>query len=51
MTERSADVNYLRGLAARLRALAMIEPHIADQLLQLAKEAEDRARLIELDRR
>jgi hypothetical protein len=43
MSERPDDMNYLRGLAARLRSLAMLEPSIADQLRQIADEAEDRA--------
>lgn len=51
MSEGLEDVHYLRGLAARLRSLAMTEPRIAEQLLQMAKEAEDRARLIEGGRR
>ena len=50
MDERPEDVRYLRGLAARLRSLAMTEPHIADQLMQIADEAERRARAIETKR-
>jgi hypothetical protein len=42
-SDRPEDIRYLRGLAARLRSLAMIEPAIADQLRQIADEAEDRA--------
>ena len=33
----------LRGLATRLRSLAMIEPTIADRLRQIADETEDHA--------
>lgn len=47
MAERDDDVHYLRGLAARLRSLAMTEPHIADQLQQIADEAEGRADALE----
>jgi hypothetical protein len=47
MSERLEDVHDLRSLAARLRSLAMAEPHIAERLLQMAKEAEERARLVE----
>ncbi len=43
MPDRPEDIDYLRGLAARLRALAMIEPNIADQLRQMADETDDRA--------
>jgi hypothetical protein len=45
--ERSEDGPYLLGLAARLRSLALTEPRIADQLYQMAVEAEDRAKQIE----
>jgi hypothetical protein len=47
MAEKRAVVPYLRGLAARLRSLAMTEPLIADQLQQIADEAEGRADAIE----
>jgi hypothetical protein len=43
MPDTPEDSRYLRGLAARLRSLAMIEPTIADRLRQIADEAEDRA--------
>jgi hypothetical protein len=43
MIDRPEDIDYLRGLAARLRALAMTEPSIADQLRQMADETDDRA--------
>ena len=43
MPNRPEDIHYLRGLAARLRALAMMEPAIADQLRQVADETDDRA--------
>lgn len=46
MAERAEDVHYLRGLAARLRSLAIIEPPISDQLRQMADEAERRAAAI-----
>lgn len=46
MDEGQEDVSYLRGLSARLRSLALIEPHIADQLMQIAEEAERRASAI-----
>jgi hypothetical protein len=45
--ERPEDVPYLRGLATRLRALALTEPRIADQLYQMAVETEERAKQIE----
>jgi len=47
MPERHEDGQYLRSLAARLRSLAMTEPHIADQLQQIAAEAEARADALE----
>ena len=47
MSDRPEDIHYLRGLAARLRSLAMTEPNIADQLRQMADEADDRADGIE----
>jgi hypothetical protein len=47
MSDRPEDIHYLRGLAARLRSLAMTEPNIADQLRQMADEADDRADAIE----
>lgn len=47
MAERHEDVHYLRSLAARLRSLAVTEPDIADQLQQIAAEAEDRADALE----
>ncbi|HVA12984.1 MAG TPA: hypothetical protein VNF99_07030 [Stellaceae bacterium] len=47
MAERPEDVNYLRGLAARLRSLALTEPRVADQLQKMADEAEERASAIE----
>jgi hypothetical protein len=37
------EIHNLRGLAARLRSLAMTEPSIAGQLRQIADEADDRA--------
>jgi hypothetical protein len=43
MLDRPEDVHYLRGLAARLRSLAITEGHIADQLRQIADETDDRA--------
>jgi len=43
MSERPEDIHYLRGLAARLRSLAMMEPNIADQLRRMADEADTRA--------
>lgn len=49
MAERHEDVHYLRGLAARLRSLAVIEPHIADQLQQIAAETEARAEAVEAE--
>lgn len=47
MNERPEDVHFLRGMAARLRSLAMTEPRIGDQLQQIADEAESRADAIE----
>ncbi len=47
MSDRPEDIHYLRGLAARLRSLAMTEPTIADQLRQMADEADDRADAME----
>ena len=47
MAERAEDAPYLRGLAARLRSLALTEPRVADQLYQMAVEAEERAKQIE----
>jgi hypothetical protein len=47
MTDRPEDIHYLHGLAARLRALAMTEPNIADQLRQMADETDDRADAME----
>jgi hypothetical protein len=43
MADRPEDVHYLRGLAARLRSLAMTEPNIADRVRQIADETDDRA--------
>jgi hypothetical protein len=43
MADRSQEIVCLRGLAARLRSLAMMEPTIADQLRQIADETDDRA--------
>lgn len=43
MPDRPEDVHYLHGLAARLRSLATMEPHIADQLRQIADETDARA--------
>lgn len=43
MSDRPEDIPYLHGLAARLRSLATMEPKIADQLRQMADEADDRA--------
>jgi hypothetical protein len=43
MPDRPEDIDYLRGLAARLRALAVMEPNIADQLRQMADETDNRA--------
>jgi len=43
MSERAEDIHQLRGLAARLRSLAMIEPNIADQLRAIADATDDRA--------
>jgi hypothetical protein len=43
MPDRPEDIHHLRGLAARLRALAMTDLNIADQLRQMADEADDRA--------
>jgi hypothetical protein len=43
MPDRPEDIHYLRGLAARLRSLAMMEANIADPLRQLADETDDRA--------
>jgi hypothetical protein len=51
MADRPEDVHYLRGLAARLRSLAMTEPRIAEQLQRLADEAEERASAIEANRK
>jgi hypothetical protein len=47
MADRPEDVHYLRGLAARLRSLAMTEANIADQLRQIADETDDRADAME----
>ena len=41
MSDRPEDVRDLRGLAARLRALAMTEPSIAHQLRQVAEETDN----------
>ena len=43
MSDRPEDVHDLRGLAARLRALAVTEPSISHQLRQMADETDDRA--------
>jgi hypothetical protein len=43
MPDRPEDVHYLRGLAARLRSVAMTEHNIADELRQMADETDDRA--------
>lgn len=43
MPDRPEEVDYLRGLAGRLRSLAMMEPNIADQLRRIADETDDRA--------
>jgi hypothetical protein len=51
MAEKPEDVHYLRGLAARLRSLALTEPRIGDQLQQMADEAESRAEAIEARRK
>jgi hypothetical protein len=51
MAERSEDIQYLRGLAARLRSLAMTEPRVADQLQKMADEAEARADALAAGRR
>ena len=48
MGHSAQDVDYLRGLAARLRSLAITEPHIADQLRGIADEADDRADAMEV---
>ena len=48
MANRPEEVDYLRGLAARLRSLAMTQPNIAAQLRQIADETEDRADLMAL---
>jgi len=47
MADRPEDIHYLRGLAARLRSLSMTELAIADQLRQMADEADDRADAME----
>jgi hypothetical protein len=47
MSDRPEEILYLRGLAARLRSLAMTEPNIADELRQMANEADDRADAME----
>ena len=47
MAEGPDDVRYLRSLAARLRSLALTEAHIADRLLEMATEAENRAYALE----
>ena len=51
MPERSEDIQYLRGLAARLRSLAMTEPSVASQLEKMADEAEARAEALAAGRR
>jgi hypothetical protein len=51
MADRPEDIQYLRGLAARLRSIAMTESRIADQLQRMADEAEERAAAIEASRR
>jgi hypothetical protein len=43
MPDQPEDVRYLRGLAARLRSLAVTEATIADQLRRIADETDDRA--------
>lgn len=48
MANRLEEVDYLRGLAARLRALAMTQPNIADQLRQIADATDDHADVIAL---
>jgi hypothetical protein len=48
MTDRPEDIHYLRGLAARLRSLALTEPRVADQLQKMADEAEERAKQLEV---
>lgn len=48
MSDRSEDVDYLRGLAARLRSLAMTDPAIGDQLRRIADETDDHADTVEL---
>jgi hypothetical protein len=47
MADRPEDIPYLRGIAARLRSLAVGESRVADQLEQLAAETEERATQIE----
>ena len=47
MPDRPEDIRYLRGLAARLRSLAAIDPTIADQLRRIADETDDRADAME----
>ena len=43
ISDEPEEIHHLRGLAARLRLLAMTEPSIAGQLRQIADEADDRA--------
>jgi hypothetical protein len=43
MTDWPDDIRYLRGLAARLRSLAMTEATIADQLREIADATDERA--------
>jgi hypothetical protein len=43
IAEGPEDLRSLRLLVARLRALATVEPHIAEQLEEIADEVEDRA--------
>lgn len=50
MADRIEDVHFLRGLVARLRALAITEPNIADQLRKMADEADNCADALETSR-
>jgi hypothetical protein len=43
MVDQPEDVRFLRGLASRLRALALTESRISHKLDQMAAEADGRA--------
>ena len=51
MSDRPENVDDLRGLAARLRSLAMTAPPIADRLRQIADETDDFADAMALRQR